>query len=506
MLLPIGHEKKTVNRLPIVTVILILTNIIAFFVTFRQVQDDRSTSNLAIVRYHILILKARYDDLVPTPEVQQMVDDFRKYRPEAWKALTAPDRPAMDTWESVLLEDENPKIEKLQVQMNELCMEFTQMQNNDDSVLWLYAYHSYHPKYRSFITHEFLHGGLLHLISNMWMLWLCGVVLEDVWGPYVVLAFYLLAGCFAAAVHGVMNPNSIIPMLGASGSVAGLMGGMLVRYPKLKIKMVFWLFIAPRTFFAPVWILAPIWFLAEVFWGIIGDRGIAHWAHVGGFAFGAVVAVAFDFSRVEKLINAPEPIDTTWKPDAEFHHAQELLNKHEVRTASAILRNYVKRFPDAFEAWVLLLEAQKLQNDIPAQRDETLPGLIRLSLAANQSDDIAFYVREFRHLGGTILPATIWLDLARHYETSEQFDLAARDFEQLGIAYYATDRASLTALMSAARLHLTKLNRPAEAKRLYLAARNSPIPHLELDAAMEHGIAQATTAIEIASRRQTAGR
>ncbi|ABF41017.1 Rhomboid-like protein [Candidatus Koribacter versatilis Ellin345] len=494
MLLPIGREKKIVKRLPIVTVILILTNILAFCLTIRDIDDDTGNRNLNTVRNHLLVMKARFPDVVLDTEAQQMVDDFRKTRPEAWQMVADPNREPMDTWEAVLVDEENPKIEKLQEQVNLLCIEFRDLQNRDNSVLWMYAFHSYHPKYRSYISHQFLHGGFFHLLGNMWMLWLCGVVLEEVWGPYVVLGFYLCAGVFAAAAHGAMNPNSLIPMLGASGSVAGLMGGMLVRYPKLKVKMLFWLFFYWRTFFAPVYILAPLWFVAELFWGGLGERGIAHWAHVGGFAFGAVVALAFDFGRVEKITNPEEPVPVVWKPDTEFLHAAQLLEKRETNTALAILRNYVKKNSNVIDAWELLQQAQIQKNDANEQRQETLPVLIRLYLGVGNDERALLHLREFRRLGGTILPASTWLELARSYERVEQWEIAAREFENLGISYYATDRTSLTALLSAARIYLTKLDRPADANRLYQAAGNSPIPHLEMDAVIKHGISQSAAA------------
>lgn len=494
MLLPIGHEKNTVTRLPIVTAILILTNILAFAFTIRLVDDDSATRKLAEIRNHILVLEARYPDLAVNDEVRQMTDDYRKSRPEVWKWISDENRPPADTWEATLLADQNPNPQRLQEEMSELCREFTQLQNNDTSFLWLYAYHSYHPKYRSYISHQFLHGGILHLVGNMWMLYLCGVVLEDVWGPFIVLAFYLIAGICAATFHGLMTPNSIIPMLGASGSIAGLMGAMLARFPKLKIKMAFWFFfIRPHIFYAPVYVLAPAWFLLEILWGVVGDAGVAHWAHVGGFVFGLAVGFAFYFSKVENFINPVEP-DTSWKADEQYLQAQFLLDKRETESAVVVIRKYLQKKPDVIQAWQLLFTAQNLKNDTAAQRDETLPALIRLTLTAKEDESAIEYVREFRKLGGKQLPPSTWLELGRCYERLERWDDAVREYEQVGQNFYASDPASLTALMSAARVLLTKLDRPVDAHRLYEAARNSPLPHLELEQLIQHGLKQSASA------------
>ncbi len=98
------------------------------------------------------------------------------------------------------------------------------------------------PTAISYLTANFLHGGWMHLIGNMWFLWLAGFVLEDVWGRWLYSAFYLIAGAAALQFYAWSNPGSITPTLGASGAVAALMGAFLVRFPKMKIEMA-WLLV-----------------------------------------------------------------------------------------------------------------------------------------------------------------------------------------------------------------------------------------------------------------------
>ena len=164
------------------------------------------------------------------------------------------------------------------------------------SITERYAFIPAHPKPIAYFSSSFLHGGWLHLIFNMWFLWLAGFVLEDVWGRPLYLVFYLLAGIAATQLYAWASPGSLGASFGASGAVAGLMGAFLVRFPKLKIRLV-WLFDFGLFGFWPIWVRA-YWLLPSV----VGDGdllretagradGVAHWAHVGGFMFGALGAL-----------------------------------------------------------------------------------------------------------------------------------------------------------------------------------------------------------------------
>src|SRR5581483_9868004 len=170
------------------------------------------------------------------------------------------------------------------------------------SIAERYAFIPAHPKAIAYLTANFLHGGWLHLIGNMWFLWLAGFVLEDAWGRPLYAAVYLLAGAAALQIHAWANAGSTVPTLGASGAVAALMGAFLVRFPKMKIEML-WLFGFFRSyrFKAPAYALLPLWLLTEVFYGALFGQasGVAHWAHVGGFVFGALAALGVRYSGLE---------------------------------------------------------------------------------------------------------------------------------------------------------------------------------------------------------------
>lgn len=153
------------------------------------------------------------------------------------------------------------------------------------------------PRIDRAFAHMFVHAGFGHLFGNMLFLWLAGGVLECFWRRWAYLALYFASGLAGLAAHVASAPHSLVPIVGASGAIAGLLGAFVVGYPRTRIKVVwFGLFFFQPAFGnwkIPAWVLIPLWAGIELFNGWLGgeDAGVAHWAHVGGFACGAVVAL-----------------------------------------------------------------------------------------------------------------------------------------------------------------------------------------------------------------------
>ena len=144
------------------------------------------------------------------------------------------------------------------------------------------------------LTSMFLHGGWMHLIGNMLFLWVFGDNLEDEIGHLGFLAFYLASGATAAALHVVSNPASSVPTVGASGAVAGVMGGYLLLFPKAKVDVLFIIVVLIRVVPIPAWIVLGVWFAIQFASGAMTPTtggGVAYWAHVGGFAAGALLTL-----------------------------------------------------------------------------------------------------------------------------------------------------------------------------------------------------------------------
>ncbi|MBL8221959.1 MAG: rhomboid family intramembrane serine protease [Bryobacterales bacterium] len=142
-------------------------------------------------------------------------------------------------------------------------------------------------------TSMFLHGGWMHLIGNMWFLWIYGDNVEDILGSGKYLSFYLLCGVAAALVHVFFNAGSRVPTIGASGAIAGVMGAYMAKFPHSRVLTLVPLFVFITTVEIPATIILIYWLLLQVFSGVgevaqshLSKGGVAWWAHIGGFAAG----------------------------------------------------------------------------------------------------------------------------------------------------------------------------------------------------------------------------
>jgi membrane associated rhomboid family serine protease len=153
-------------------------------------------------------------------------------------------------------------------------------------------------QYLPFLTSMFLHGGFLHIIMNMWFLYIFGDNIEDRLGHIRYLIFYLFCGVVAGVVHLYTNWNSNVPTIGASGAISGVMGAYLLLYPRSKILTLVFIFFFIQFIEIPAFIFLGIWFVLQLLSagaspGNVG--GVAFWAHIGGFVAGLVFIKIFDW-------------------------------------------------------------------------------------------------------------------------------------------------------------------------------------------------------------------
>ncbi|HEX2700182.1 MAG TPA: rhomboid family intramembrane serine protease [Acidimicrobiales bacterium] len=171
------------------------------------------------------------------------------------------------------------------------------------------------PKKRVFVAllfSMFMHGSWIHLGGNMLFLWVFGNNIEDRLGGPKFLAFYLAAGLVATAAHIAVQPNSTVPLVGASGAIAGVMGAYLVLYPNVRIKSLIFLgFFVMFRDVAAKWLLG-IWLVSQFF--INPNEGVAWMAHVGGFVFGVVAGFAMrGAGEPESPEFPPGPSPAPWR-------------------------------------------------------------------------------------------------------------------------------------------------------------------------------------------------
>jgi membrane associated rhomboid family serine protease len=151
--------------------------------------------------------------------------------------------------------------------------------------------------YLSILSSMFLHGGWMHILGNLLFLWVFGGNVEDTMGSLRFICFYIFAGIAAGIAQIITNIESIVPMIGASGAIGGVMGAYLILFPKVKVHILVPLFIIFWTFRVPAFAMLGYWIVLQIFDGLnsFGSNGggIAFWAHIGGFFFGVITIHLF---------------------------------------------------------------------------------------------------------------------------------------------------------------------------------------------------------------------
>jgi membrane associated rhomboid family serine protease len=168
--------------------------------------------------------------------------------------------------------------------------------------------------YLTFLTAMFLHGSWVHLLMNMWMLWIFGNNVEDRLGWLMYVCFYLLGGMVGTICQWMVHSNSVIPMIGASGAVAAVLGGYAITYPKAMVKTL--IFFGLIVFVdLPALVVLGIWFLLQMAAGlnilrdVMGGEHVAFWAHIGGFLAGVVLMPVLSLGA--------SPADVDWKREVQ---------------------------------------------------------------------------------------------------------------------------------------------------------------------------------------------
>jgi len=156
----------------------------------------------------------------------------------------------------------------------------------------------------------FLHGGWMHLLGNALFFWVFGNNIEDSMGPLRFLVFYVLCGLAAAGTHILIQPNSPVPTVGASGAISGVLGAYLILYPKVRVNMLFIFIIFFKVIPVPAWLVLLYWFGVQLFTAYLSpvrhdvSGGVAVWAHIGGFVAGVLLVKLFENPRLVAKRNA----------------------------------------------------------------------------------------------------------------------------------------------------------------------------------------------------------
>lgn len=484
MLIPVGTNVHSVRRVPYVTFSLLLINILVCVYT--SWMSDPGTARLSNVRQEILRLNAYYPDAHGSADAEAVIREARTKNANWFDAFLHPGDLSVHRVPPIVARVQSGELTADDA-MQGLSQKLEKAEH--ESFLWNYAFHSYRPTPESLVTSTFLHEGAVHLIGNMWFLYLAGAILEAAWGYWIFTAFYLLSGIAALGGQAIAHPDSTQFVVGASGAVAACMGAFLVRFPKVRVKFVWILYIWFRggtyQFSMPAFYVLPLWVVLEIVYGAMKFDNVAHWAHVAGFVFGAAVAFLLSKTGIEEWVNR-EDESLTWRPDAEVLEATSLMEKGQHANAVVVLQNYLRRKPESIDGYETLLLAQRAAEDKTGECD-TLGSLCRLALRSRRMADAWRLYGEWKAADGGPLAASDWIDLCRYLEREKAYDSVLAECERL-VQIYPDEPRAFDAMLIAARVNLNKLKRASEAERWFLMARESSLLRLEFEGAIQEGL------------------
>lgn len=368
MLIPISHESSTVRRHPWVTYGLILACLAIFLHTNSRERETRLESERLLseaLEYYFehpyLEPDSRLATYMTGPQAEQLNDMILTIQ-QAEEDLP------------FLLPSE---VEARQAELDDRFeLAFAKIAEHPFRRWGLVAAH---PSARGALGHMFVHGGWLHLLGNLFLLFLTGTFIEDVWGRPLYAGFYLLAGLAGAGLFIARFPETTLPLVGASGAIAGCMGAFLIRYWNTRIHFFFW-FVIAGTFAAPAWLMLPLWFgheyaMAQMSEQFMAGGGVAYWAHVGGFAFGVAAALCIRVLKIEERFVQPAvEKKITLVSNERVESALQAQSEGRSTDAFEILTRELRRDPRNREAALALWDVASAAN----RHREAAPSLLRV--------------------------------------------------------------------------------------------------------------------------------
>jgi len=336
-IIPVGSE-ECVRKLPYLTIGLIVINTIIWLITNSLVGGQ--VKALEEIDKRLFEIESRYlyriietdPNLLTrlTPEkLRQMVESGD---------IIPPESEDFQQWKSLY--------EDYQLKKNKMVFEG-------------YGFKPSNVDFFRIISSIFIHANFLHLLFNMLFLWMVGCNIEDDWTWKIFLGLYLTSGVVACLFHAAAFPKSNVPLIGASGAIAGVMGAFMIRHFKTKIRFIYflWIFVTKPffgTFATYAGIALPFWFAQQILgasWSS-GASGVAYWAHIGGFIFGATIGASFKFFGVEKKYIEPmvEESFEKLKLSSKMKMVNKMLDASDTAGAISLLLQIISEEPQNFDA------------------------------------------------------------------------------------------------------------------------------------------------------------
>ncbi|NOZ79270.1 MAG: rhomboid family intramembrane serine protease [Acidobacteria bacterium] len=396
MIIPIGQEDTSVRRLPWVTFTIMILCVAVFLVTIPVKKRIALKAGGELNRAFHYYMSHPY--LEPPAQLERLLGsgDARKdaILREVVKELGV--KPPLD-----------PKIRKRQQLKLDQYVK-TVFETIHSMPEYRYGLIPADIKPAALITHMFMHAGWLHLLGNLFFLYLTGPFVEDELGRLIFSVLYLGAGAFAGLMFAVRYPHFQGPLIGASGAIAAVMGAFLLLFWKRKIRFFYWIgFIFHGTFSAPAWLMIGLWFLRELVFaqamdtlGTTGGGGVAHWAHIWGFGLGFVTAGALrHFKILEKYVNPAINSKITLVDNTVIDDAMETFRAGDPDAAIARLEQAMRMEPGNLDlklaTWNLYVETGRVEQGSSVAID-----LIHVSLRQGNDEMALMTWSELKKAGG----------------------------------------------------------------------------------------------------------
>jgi membrane associated rhomboid family serine protease len=396
MIIPYGHEHSSVRRLPWVSFGLMGLCVVVFLLTALAADTGGSAADRDFTELFEYLSSHPY--LEVSPELERALfryipeEEFRAFL-EASRALSGdpPSHPGQ-------IQHEQAELDRIGARA------LRSLEGARDSPFRRFGLVPAELRPANLISYQFVHGGLLHLLGNLFVLFLAGPFIEDVWGRPLFAGFYLAAGAVSALMFALRYPTLDEPLIGASGAVAGVMGAFLVRYWRTRIRFLYFFFpFRPGTFTAPAWLMLTLWFARELVFAQAfdvaapgtGGGGVAHWAHVWGFGFGLAVAAAISYWRIEeRFVHGAIEAKIMVQSNPAIDTALAARAKGELERSLKLLSRAVREDPDNIDAVLALWNAAA---DI-GRPESAAPELLRIIQTALRTDDESLVIGHWGEL------------------------------------------------------------------------------------------------------------
>jgi len=411
MIIPIGHEHETVRRLPWVSIVIIALNLLVFLFVALPAEKHEDLVRQKAVEVLEYWQQHPYLDLP---------DDFVK----ATLGVREQERIkiAVEAFRSMHTAASEQDHTLEQRKLATLVQSYFSARTDSDFLSWGLV--PAQPKALAFLTSMFMHSGWLHFLSNMFMFYLAGLIVEDAFGRPLFALLYLASGLVAAVVHVGVFPHSTVPLVGASGAIAGVMGAFLVRFFKTKLRFAyfFWVLVILRgTFTAPAWLMLPLWLLQQLLYASVAgsEGGVAYWAHVGGFIFGAVFAYAAWALRIEERFVAPQiEAEISITQDPALEEGLACLARGDSLGARRALAPLLAREPRHADGNLAMWESY-VRDDTPAKGAVNMAHVVDHEIKSGELGLALDHWRELVNNAGPHGPAPLGFRLATALQGSD---------------------------------------------------------------------------------------